>query len=720
MNDQPRLPAVAGLAANHGRTAPLPERTTWYGRDEPLPERLELRAGPLALWLEDGDLRCIRLGDVEIARRVYVAVRATNWDTAPGVRSSLSVDRRLDSFHVSYASQHRLRDIAFVWLAEIEGTADGTITFSMRGAAEATFDYGRIGLCVLHPPATSAGRPFRAATPDGTVGGRLPTLIEPQRKDRGLSLPLFPWFTDLRIMLDDAEVDFEFRGDLFGVEDQRNWTDASFKTYSTPPIRERRHHAVPGDGLEQSVRITVRGPSVEALRVTTATGGNRLGAEPAEAPSPRRRRSKVVATALSVGPEIGVTMPRLGLGIAAHGGALSPREVDLIGRLRLDHVRADLRLWEPACGAELTRAAGQASALACRLELALFVSDDGEAELTRLAEMVAAAGLDPAGVARVLMFHEPGAAWTTTAGRWVGLARGRLARLLPGARFGGGTNGYFAELSRTRPEIDAMDVVSYTANPQVHAFDERSLVENLETLATTVRTARSFCADREIAVSRLTLKPPFNQDEPDADAVTPGELPTFVDPRQMSLFGAGWTAGALKYLADGGAGSVTLYETTGWNGLIEQAGGCSLPERFPSRPGMVFPMYHVLADLARWTGTGRPAACVSTDPLSIAGLAMRRSPGPNAAAPGGPVARPCWGLVVANLSDVPRRVTVRVVDRPVGAHARVRYLDGDTAHDAMFAPERFRSRWSALDAGSDRLWLDLRPYALACVEESVP
>ena len=47
----------------------------------------------------------------------------------------------------------------------------------------------------------------------------------------------------------------------------------------------------------------------------------------------------------------------------------------------------------------------------------------------------------------------------------------------------------------------------------------------------------------------------------------------------MSLFGAGWTAGSLKYLAEGGAHSLTYYETTGPDGRV-LAGEQAAPEIF--------------------------------------------------------------------------------------------------------------------------------------------
>ena len=108
-----------------------------------------------------------------------------------------------------------------------------------------------------------------------------------------------------------------------------------------------------------------------------------------------------------------------------------------------------------------------------------------------------------------------------------------------------------------------------------------------------------------------------------APPVPPGELPPQVDVRQMSLFGAGWTLAALKYLAESGVASVTFYETTGWLGVMEREEGCPLPDKFPSRPGMVFPLFHVLADANEFAG-GRVLPSVSSDPLAFDGLVVRR------------------------------------------------------------------------------------------------
>ena len=135
------------------------------------------------------------------------------------------------------------------------------------------------------------------------------------------------------------------------------------------------------------------------------------------------------------------------------------------------------------------------------------------------------------------------------------------------------------------------------------------------------------------------------------DRPWPDDLPGNVDVRQASLFGAGWTVGSVRYLASSGAAALTYYETTGWLGLMERAAGSPMPDRFPSTPGMVFPLYHVFADLGEWKGAGLLDVRTS-DPLIVEGLAVRGSDGVHA--------------LVANLTDQPRTVSSRSVRRRPG------------------------------------------------------
>src|SRR5437867_2649007 len=78
--------------------------------------------------------------------------------------------------------------------------------------------YNRIGFCVLHP-ASLAGRPYRATTPDGPVDGTLPDLVAPQSIVEGLEVPLFPACSRLAVDVEPAlRSTATFDGDLFEME----------------------------------------------------------------------------------------------------------------------------------------------------------------------------------------------------------------------------------------------------------------------------------------------------------------------------------------------------------------------------------------------------------------------------------------------------------------------------------------------------------------------
>jgi hypothetical protein len=71
----------------------------------------------------------------------------------------------------------------------------------MNGVPISDFRYNRVGLCILHPYRESAGRPYKAQTPQGEVSGSLPELIGPQRFENGYYVPLFPACSSLTIDL---------------------------------------------------------------------------------------------------------------------------------------------------------------------------------------------------------------------------------------------------------------------------------------------------------------------------------------------------------------------------------------------------------------------------------------------------------------------------------------------------------------------------------------
>jgi hypothetical protein len=628
-----------------------------------------LRAGPLTAELDGVDLRYVRAGTVEVVRRIYAAVRDRNWNTIAGVPSEIEVDDRGNSFGVRFSVRHVSHDLDFVWEGAITGDGDGRITFSFDGVAHCDLLYDRIGFCVLHPIRETVGQSYRARSPDGEVAGTFPLLVAPQHFEDGVYIPLFASFDQLEIDLaEGGAVRFDFEGDLWETEDQRNWTDASFKSYCTPLSLGFPHQLKKGEWLRQ--RVTV---SVEGVPATAADH------------PPRAETCLQVA---ELRPE---TLPRLGL--AAPSDAVPPtaRELELLRALSLDHLRAEARLDMSGWEGPLDVALELRRQLGWQLELAVFLRPEHELELARLAARLADVPL-----AHLLVVSAGGQSATpleTTPADLVDLVRRHIDR----APVAGGTDLNFCELNRTRPAADVMGGIFYPITPQVHAFDDISIIETLEAQGDTVRTAVTFAHKKPVIVSPITLRRRFNTVAVTGEAgPAEGELPDPVDPRQLSLLGAGWTTGSVKYLAEDGASSLTYFETTGWRGVLERETGSPLPERFPSHLGQPFPLYHVFRDLGELKG-GTLLTCASTDALSAVGLAIRRGSATT--------------TLVANLTATPQTVRLEGLHGP----ARVRRLNSETAAEAGSRPNEFRRAWETIDGP---LVLELLPFETARIDVS--
>ena len=646
----------------------LSKNVLYYGKDDPLPQQMGLRAGPLSLVYEEGDLRYIKLGDREILRRVYVAIRDRNWGTVLPVLSNVQMDIGDDSFRIRYDVENREGDINFFWKGTITGDAQGMITFVMEGVARSTFPRSRIGFCILHPMRECAGQPCTVEKADGTVEkGMFPRYIAPHQpfmNMQAISHQVIPgvW----------AKVRFE--GDIFEMEDQRNWTDASYKTYCTPLALPFPVQVKEGTRVSQSVTLTLEGENPE-LKAGAPEAG----------------------LVFSVASTPTAPLPRLGLGVASHGQPLSRKELARLKGLNLSHLRVDLELSQPGYEAVLRQATAEASSLGVPMEVALTLTDaaDELKALVAVLERAGAEGVGPA-VCTWLIFHQRE---TSTSEKWVKLARQHLAGYDPAAKIGAGTNVFFAELNRGRPPVGALDLVTYSLNPQVHAFDNASLAETLEAQASTVESTRQFSHELPIAVSPVTFKMRFNPNatgpEPEP---APGELPSQVDVRQMSLFGAGWTVGSLKYLGESDAYSVTYYETSGWLGVMETEVGSPLPNVFRSLPGSVFPMYHVLADVGEFAG-GEVLRTTTSDTLTVDGLALRKDGKTR--------------VLLANLSHEPQSVSVDGLTQTV----RVRHLNETNAEEAMRSPEDFRAQEAeTVQTSEGVLALRLLPYAVVRID----
>jgi hypothetical protein len=533
-----------------------------------------IQLGRLSLCHGGLDTRYISIDGVEVVRRIFMAVRDLDWGTAPAVARPGSLDIGSREFRAKMAatcfdSDHGIR---FHWRGRLTGNEDGTICFSFDGQPVAPFVYARIGLCVLHPPSFAGGR-YRARTADGWISGDLTREIAPQLPgDHGFGEPLIPAFDELELYRPDGiGTRLQLEGDLFELEDQRNWADASFKTYSTPLHLGVSHKASPEQQFSQQVVITP------------------IDGKPGARRHERTRR----APTLTLG-ELGSVLPKVGVGLAADIDSTQIDETGLLRLLHPAHLRVDVRSDDARLPAQLRRAAAVAAKIDVGLELAVTLTGTTN-EVASLAELLEE--LDPR-LTRVIVFKQ---GRVVASRNEIAETRKLLSRTMSRVPLYGGTNILFADLNGCRPPSDGLDGVAFPLVPTVHADDDLSLVESMQMFGDVVQTARGFADQLPLAVTPITLR----------------ERPR-IDERQRSLLGAVWTAGTAAALAQASTESATYFESCGPGGVF---GGDPL-----DATPQVFPLFHVLADVCGWRGSHSIGVRTSV-PLAIDGFAVQTTDG---------------------------------------------------------------------------------------------
>lgn len=564
---------------------------------EPIP----LRAGPVTMVFDPDNvfLRYIRVGQHEVLRGINAPIRPHDWSTVAPDVSNLKVDDGGDHFRVTFDVRCAQADIDYRWKGTITGTAQGVVEFSFDGEAHSAFKRNRIGFCVLHGPG-AAGAPWEIETADGQRSkGQFPKSISPHQPAKNLRVVTHEVASEIR-----ARVAFE--GEVFEMEDQRNWTDASFKTYCTPLEIPWPVQLAKGDKVSQKIRISLEGD------VPDATGSGIGGA------------------VLTLG-EKESPLPRLGVQVSDEVADLTDVHLKRLKALNLDHLRVDLALSDASFSKQVRLATQQAKALGVSLQVGLKLGESPDFK-TLLGELK--------------KLQAPVSHWLVSGGdpAHFQTAREQLEPVAGDAKIGVTRITNFVDLNRARPEDKAIEAVGFAINPQIHAFDNASMVETLAIHADAVKTTREFMEGRPLVIGPVTLSPQFIDGEDPPGGPPAGPFPTYVDTRQGTDFAAAWTLGSIKYLADARAHSASFYETVGWNGVMDADDVSARPAGYPSQPGKLFPVYHLLKDIGEFAG-GTVQRIDSSAPLAAEAIALRN---------GGKLR-----VLVANLSGKPQTVTLR-------------------------------------------------------------
>ncbi len=468
---------------------------------------VRLHAGPVTVEFDPewGWLRKVCASGVEVLRAVYPSVRTDRWVTVKPVISGLVTEQRDGGFRVEYEAvcASPEQGLEFSFRGVISGEVDGTVSYVMDGAAGGEFLTNRTGLCVLHGNLAHEGR--RVVVEHGAGGvtkGSFPTEISPWQP-----------FYDVRALTTEVAPGLlavvRCEGDDYEMEDQRNWTDGSFKTYAGPQKPAPNAVALPlkktaGQRVRNEVRLEWRGtPGVE-VPSTAAGNWEAHGAEVA-----------LPVTGTRWAPEVDLGEAEL----AALRGAG-------VGQLMID-----VAVSSPDWHGQLRRGLEVARALGAEALVLLEAAADDACAVSELAEQlegsglrvkVAAVGAEPAALARRLMNREV------------------LVAVAPGRDF--------ADLNRNRPGGGLPWMVPMC--PQVHAFDFESMLENLEAQSAVLASA-SGLSGQPLWVGPVALL-----------------RKRAVDARQGSLFAAAWLLGSVtEVIASGRVSSAVWFETAGPAGL---------------------------------------------------------------------------------------------------------------------------------------------------------
>jgi hypothetical protein len=522
----------------------IPDRSAHDLWNDGEPEPLRLDLGPWSLELRRaGSLSNLSFAGVPVLRAVRAVLRDRDWRTAPTVVHDVTTGPRELRVSGAFHDEHGEDVLDADWQLSARGD-DRELAVEFAATARSTFQRNRFGLVVLHRP-DDAGTALEVTHPDGsTTPARFPEAIAPHQPARDVAA--------LRWSRPGVDVTVEFDGDVFEMEDQRNWTDASFKTYSTPLSEPFPVTLVPGAGVNQRVLVRCT-PNARPVPV---------------APAPTR--IDLVPT--------GEALPQWGTTLVVPGFE-GPLLVELV-------------LSDPVWPGVLEAATGSGRPLDVRI-----VTDDPVA-LAGVCAHLRDANLVRLGVHSQQSHVSTPELWSALRAAAVGLP----GDLVAGAR------SHFTELNRTLDRLpgDAAGVV-FASTPQMHDTGRDQFLEALAIQRLTALQAVSTAAGRPVHVGPVTARARFN-----AVATTPwrvGRDHVRRDPRVDARGFAAWVVASAAAFSVPGVASVTFGDVDGPAGeSLVLLAGCAGRERLDLAEGCVLPQeVHLLAARAG----GRDVALVA-------------------------------------------------------------------------------------------------------------
>jgi D-apionolactonase len=491
----------------------------------PAPGR-EWRRGAWSIRLRGDEIAEVRWNDRRVLRSVRAVVRDRDWATAE--LEILSIDDTTRGLTLAVRSHGLGSDIRGNVVVEADGDE---LSITLDAVSAVDFETNRTGLVALHPPRV-AGAELQVLHSDGTTEtSRFPEEIAPHQ-------PVFD-IAALGWIDDGLEIGVAFAGDVFEMEDQRNWTDASFKTYSRPLALPFPYPLAAGQRVVQSVVVTVR----EVAPAASVGDPDRIELRPGGA-------FPAVSVSASSAPEPAPSVPAVG-----------------------SELLVELDLATPNWRAALQRAAS----VGLPLDVRIVLADDDAGALD-----AAAVALRDVPLARVTAFWPTGPARHVSDAEAVAAVRAALAAAGVDATVVGGSRAHFTELNRERHRLpgDLAGLV-FSSTPLYHSLAGDQLIEAVAMQRLTALQAVSYAGGAAVHVGPVMLRARYNdvatgpQPAPTRDDLTEGygaEFTGLLDERIDTDGVAAWTIASAAAFAVPGVGSVSFFEEWGPRGIRRSDG----------------------------------------------------------------------------------------------------------------------------------------------------
>ena len=416
--------------------------------------------------IQRGSVGPLWAGDLEIVRRIFVTVRDRAWREIAPSEWRVSLDAANPrSAHLK--TRHIADGVDFSWEGVFTASQDlSTFSFRFQGEALGDMEVCRVGLVILHPVDFMVGADLTVASSTATERMCVQPEIYPQAIVNGLPTGMTEPFSELTVeRADGTRLELRFEGDLFEMEDQRNWADTSFKTYCTPLRLGFPRRLPAGARIAQRLEgsFTCARPEVVRLK----------GRDPETAPVPVHEGR----------------FPAIG---RMESDSTLPGASDR--RLKWNHIHTPVN--GPAAPDRIAAAceAGVGVGIELSVDLAgepvpwARYRDDMGQRLSSAVHLVAyGAGVAPPSASAIARLQQELSD--------AGLTLPILA----------GTRGFFVELNRGIEQKASVDGVAFPLNHTVHGSDEVTISENVPSVTDLAATARRRWHTPNVAVVPLAL-----------------------------------------------------------------------------------------------------------------------------------------------------------------------------------------------------------------------